>query len=308
MRRSLLPLALILLLSAPALLPAEVHADEPTGKAPAAAPAKKPAPAALPRALIKTSLGDILVELWPQAAPQTVRVFLGLAEGKGTFTDVRTKKQVTITKPFYDGLTFHRVIPGFMLQGGCPRANGSGDAGFKYADEINAVKLGLDKLKVITGNQPHPWLNIGSQQQFNRNIVAPVVRSMGITTQADFQKRLPEINAKISSMSLMQFYELTGYRYSKTLASVKPTRGTLALANAGPNTNGSQFFINVGDPVYLTGKHTVFGRVIKGMDIVDKIANVKTTGKPKPVPPGVRPPPAFKPLVPVKILSIRAVK
>lgn len=102
-------------------------------------------------------------------------------------------------------------------------------------------------------------------------------------------------------MTLKQFYEITGYKYDPKLPSVKPTRGTLALANGGPNTNGSQFFVNVGNPVYLTGKHTVFGRVAKGMDVVDKIAAVKTTGPRHPTSPD-------KPLEPVVIVSIRELK
>ncbi|MDJ0521880.1 MAG: peptidylprolyl isomerase [Planctomycetota bacterium] len=293
MRRILLPLVLLALATAPAL-----RAEAKGAEAPKKGPAKA---AAAPRALIKTSMGDIEVELWPDAAPKTVEVFLGLAEGKGTFTDVRNPKQkVTLTKPFYDGLTFHRVIQGFMLQGGCPRANGSGDAGFKFADEMNAVGLGLDKLKIVNNNQPHPWLNVRSQQDLNQRIIAPIVRSMGITSAEQFRARQAEINKKIFSMTLKEFYEVLGFRYSTKLRSRKPTRGTLALANAGPNTNGSQFFINVGDPVYLTGKHTVFGRVVKGMDVVDKIAGVKTTGQ--------RGKPPFKPLEPVTIISIRAVK
>ncbi len=299
MRRLVLPVALILLTSTAAVL-----ADEGTGGKSAASKkgAGEAGAAALPRALIKTSMGDIEVELLARAAPKTVALFLGLAEGKGTFTDARNpKKQVTITKPFYDGLTFHRVVPGFMLQGGCPKANGQGDAGFAHADEMNATALGLDKLKVVSNGRTHPWLGIGSQQDFNQRIVTPVARALGIRSQEEFAKRVGELQRKVDSLSLKDYYEILGFRYSTTLPSVKPTRGTLALANTGrPNTNGSQFFINVGDPAWLTGKHTVFGRVTKGMDVVDKIAAVKTTG-----PKGK---PANKPLEPVKILSIRALK
>lgn len=295
MRRISLFVTLILLLSTAAVL-----ADDGKGaKAPAAAEKGAKAKAQpLPRALIKTSMGDIEVELFADAAPKTVAVFLGLAEGKGTFTDaLDPKKKVTLTKPFYDGLSFHRVIKGFMLQGGCPHANGSGDAGFKVADEMNAVALGLDKLKVINGGRTHPWMGIKSQQDFNARVLGPVIRSLGITSQEQFAKRQAEVQKKVEGLTLKTYYEMLGFRYSKTLKSVKPTRGTLALANTGrPNTNGSQFFINVGDPLYLTGKHTVFGRVTKGMDIVDKIAAVKVA------------PRSNKPLEPVKILSIRAVK
>ena len=96
-------------------------------------------------------------------------------------------------------------------------------------------------------------------------------------------------------MTLKECYENQGYRYSTTLKSRPPTRGVLAMANSGPNTNGSQFFINLVDTPWLTGKHTVFGKVIKGMDVVDEIGGVEV---------GER----AKPLKDVKILSIRLSK
>ena len=97
--------------------------------------------------------GEIHVELWPEAAPKTVANFLSLAEGTKEFKDPKTGEMVK--RPFYDGLSFHRVIKDFMIQGGCPLGNGMGSPGYQFEDEINAVGLGLDKLKALTGGQPH---------------------------------------------------------------------------------------------------------------------------------------------------------
>lgn len=137
-------------------------------------------------ATITTSSGDIVVELWPQRAPQTVGNFAGLARAG-----------------FYDNTIFHRVIPNFMIQGGCPQGTGRGGPGYVFADEIN------DK---------------------------PLVR------------------------------------------------GVLAMANAGPGTNGSQFFIVTADAApWLDGKHTGFGEVTAGMDVVDAIEGTPTAAGDRPV-------------------------
>jgi len=128
-------------------------------------------------ATIHTSMGAIEIELFAEDAPKTVDNFTKLA-GEG----------------FYDGLVFHRVIPDFMIQGGCPRGDGTGDAGYKFEDEINDHAI---------------------------------------------------------------------------------VRGTLAMANAGPNTNGSQFFIVTAQATpWLDGKHTAFGQVTSGQDVVDAISGV----------------------------------
>ena len=128
-------------------------------------------------ATITTSMGAIELELFDDDAPKTVENFTKLA-GEG----------------FYDGLVFHRVIPDFMIQGGCPRGDGTGDAGYKFEDEINDHAI---------------------------------------------------------------------------------VRGTLAMANAGPNTNGSQFFIVTAPATpWLDGKHTAFGQVTSGQDVVDAISEV----------------------------------
>jgi len=244
-----------------------------------------------PLCVIKTSQGDIRIELFAAETPETVKNFIDLAEGRKTFTDPDTRKKVK--KHFYDGLIFHRVIKDFMIQGGDPQGNGRGGPGYKFADEINAIDLGLDKMKALQPDgKVHPYLLVRSQQDFNRILVSPVARKMGITSQQQFQDRLAEIQQKVSELSVKDCYENMGYRYNETLKSHPPNRGVLAMANAGPNTNGSQFFINLIDASWLTGKHTVFGKVVKGMDVVDKIGAVPVDE-------------AKRPQTTVRILSIR---
>ena len=101
-----------------------------------------------PIVVMKTNHGDIEIEMLKDAAPKTVQNFIDLAEGT---KEVNGKK---IDKPFYDGLIFHRVIKDFMIQGGCPLGTGTGDAGYKFDDEISAKALGLDKEKAM-GLQGH---------------------------------------------------------------------------------------------------------------------------------------------------------
>jgi peptidyl-prolyl cis-trans isomerase A (cyclophilin A) len=153
-------------------------------------------------ALLNTSMGTIEVKLFPHHAPKTVENFVGLAEGTKEWTDPRTGK--TAATKLYDGTIFHRVISGFMLQGGDPLGKGTGGPGYRFGDEI------------------HP-----------------------------------------------------------ELAFTRPY--LLAMANAGPGTNGSQFFITVAPTTWLTGKHTIFGEVTKGQDVVDAIAEVPTGPQDRPV-------------------------
>lgn len=155
-------------------------------------------------ATFETNQGKFKIKLFNDKAPKTVENFVGLAKGSKEWTDPKTG--VKAKKPFYDGLTFHRVIPDFMIQGGCPLGTGTGDAGYKFADEIDP-----------------------------------------------------------------------------SLKHDKP--GMLSMANAGPNTNGSQFFVTVAATPWLDGKHAIFGEVIEGMDIVNKISLVKTGSGNKPAEP-----------------------
>jgi peptidyl-prolyl cis-trans isomerase A (cyclophilin A) len=152
-------------------------------------------------ATLRTNQGDIVLRLFPDHAPKTVRNFVELAEGSRDWTDPRTSSPST--DKLYDGTIFHRVIPGFMIQGGDPLGTGTGGPGYKFGDEF------------------HPDLT------FNRPYL-------------------------------------------------------LAMANAGPGTNGSQFFITTVPTPWLTGKHTIFGEVLEGSDIVDKISNVRTDSGDRP--------------------------
>jgi len=137
------------------------------------------------RAVLHTSEGDVVLELYPDDAPKTVENFTKLA-----------------SDGFYDGLLFHRVIPDFMIQGGCPEGTGRGGPGYSFEDEFNQHKV---------------------------------------------------------------------------------ERGALAMANAGPDTNGSQFFIVTAEATpWLDGKHTVFGKVTSGQDVVDRISTVDRDANDRP--------------------------
>jgi peptidyl-prolyl cis-trans isomerase A (cyclophilin A) len=148
-------------------------------------------------ATFHTSHGDIVVKLFTNHAPKTVRNFVELAEGKREWIDPETGEKTN--RRFYDGLTFHRVISGFMIQGGCPLGTGTGGPGYRFEDEV------------------HPELRFDRPYLF-------------------------------------------------------------AMANAGPNTNGSQFFITVGPQPHLNMKHTIFGEVADaaGQKVVDAISQVPT--------------------------------
>jgi len=139
-----------------------------------------------PTVTFRTTLGDVRIELFRDRAPKTVENFITLTK-----------------KGFYTGLTFHRVIPGFMIQGGCPTGDGTGGPGYNIKDEFE-----------------------------------PTLRHDG--------------------------------------------PGILSMANAGPNTGGSQFFITLAATKWLDGKHAVFGRVRGGMDVVEKIAAVPRDGSDRP--------------------------
>ncbi len=150
---------------------------------------------------IKTSKGDIIVRLEQEKTPVTVANFVSLAEGTNTFVSEEYKD-----KKYYDGLTFHRVMKDFMIQGGDPLGQGTGNPGYKFMDEFN------DSL-------------------------------------------------------------------------VHNKKGILSMANSGPTTNGSQFFITHKETPWLNNKHTVFGEVVEGLDVVDSIANVPVGAGNKPIEP-----------------------
>jgi peptidyl-prolyl cis-trans isomerase A (cyclophilin A) len=144
-------------------------------------------------AVFETTLGKIVIRLLEKEAPKTVANFVGLAEGTKEFHDAKSGQKVK--RPFYDGLVFHRVIPNFMIQGGCPLGTGTGDPGYKFGDEFHS-----------------------------------------------------------------------------SLRHDKP--GKLSMANSGPGTNGSQFFLTVAATPWLDNHHSIFGEVVEGQDVADKISKV----------------------------------
>jgi peptidyl-prolyl cis-trans isomerase A (cyclophilin A) len=150
----------------------------------------------------QTSEGAFTVKLFEDEAPITVANFAGLAEGSKEWRD--PVKNTPMTRPFYDGLIFHRVIDGFVIQGGCPMGNGMGGPGYKFGDEF------------------HP-----------------------------------------------------SRRHTKA--------GVLSMANAGPGTNGSQFFITLGPTPHLDDRHSVFGEVISGMEVISRIGKMPTGRGDRPV-------------------------
>lgn len=199
-------------------------------------------------ATIKTNKGDIVVDLYEKAAPKTVNNFVYLSK-----------------EDFYDGLLIHRVSKGFVIQGGDPKGDGTGGPGYKFEDEINPKSLGLDKILVK-----------------NATFLSGLYNPYDTSTSGYAPNSLREH----ADDTLEYFYkDAIGYDYKYDIASYKFAPGVIAMANSGPNTNGSQFFITVSnsDTSSLNGRHTVFGRVTSGMDVVDEISNVLVDDKEKPV-------------------------
>lgn len=231
-----------------------------------------------PIAIMETNHGDMVIELYAHAAPKTVDNFIGLASGEKEFTDLQNQK---VKRPYFDGLIFHRIIPDFMLQGGDIRGDGTGGPGYKFADEINAKALGLDKIKVSDSPQARREAEMAAQRA--------VIKKLKIQSQEQFMEKQAQANRMLASelpkylkMNLEEVYTLAGVQYTAGLASEKNDKGTLSMANAGPNTNGSQFFVNLVDNHFLNGKHTVFGKVLAGFAVAEKISKVERDNRDKP--------------------------
>ncbi|MCB1192172.1 MAG: peptidylprolyl isomerase [Leptospiraceae bacterium] len=218
-------------------------------------------------AVIETNVGDLVLQLFYEEAPNTVQNFIDLAQGQKE-VEIEGKK---VKKRFYDGLTFHRVVPNFMVQTGCPKGDGTGGPGYNIEDEINAIALGLDKIKM----KDAPY--------YNRYLQQAVVIGMGLKTQAEVNERKEEVENNLKAateLSVLEILYRNGYRYNEVLNSKKAVKGSLAMANKGiPNTNGSQFFINQVDTPHLNGLHTVFGHLVSKFSVLEQIVlagNFKT--------------------------------
>ena len=109
-----------------------------------------------------------------------------------------------------------------------------------------------------------------------------VLKKLGIKSEEDLKAKQAEADKLLKEITLEQIYETQGYVYDDKLPAVKPLKGVIAMANSGPNTNSSQFFLNLVDTPWLTGKHTVFGKVVKGMDVLEAIGNLKVDGNGRP--------------------------
>jgi peptidyl-prolyl cis-trans isomerase A (cyclophilin A) len=228
-------------------------------------------------AIIKTTMGDMYIELYWDAAPQTCSNFVQLAE-----------------KGFYDNIIFHRVIPDFMIQTGDPLGNGTGGPGYQFPDEINANALGL--ADIHTRDAAYYGREI--QQAWNRLTTAKGVRSEEEANQR--KDEMQKIWDGLLNMTVKELLQTIGYVYTADLESRPIVRSTLAMANAGPDTNGSQFFINVSDNTYLNGKHTVFGAVTRGMEVADAISKAPANPADHRFP--------NKPLTDIRILGIELIK
>jgi peptidyl-prolyl cis-trans isomerase A (cyclophilin A) len=219
-----------------------------------------------------TSQGEIFIELFARETPNNVANFTALAEGKIEIIDEST--DTTFKPRYYDGMRFHRVIPGFVIQSGSPSYSPLGGPEELLQDEINADFLGLDEALVLNPDGSfHEILSINEKIDFDSAILRPLYVEMNIETQADLVARQYEVLDRLGAMTLKEVYENLGYRYINDMPSHRVSRGTIALANSGPDQNGPEFFINLIDADYLTGKHTVIGQVVEGMDIADRIGN-----------------------------------
>ncbi len=219
---------------------------------------------------VNTSKGAIFIELLPQEAPNNVANFIALAEGEVEILDTNTE---TVFQPHYfDGMRFHRVVPGFLIQAGSPLHNLLGAPQQILTDEINAEALGLaNQIALHADGSFNILLNIGNKLDFQNEILKPLYNEMNIKTESELRDRQYEVLEKLNGLSVKEVYEYQGFHYTTNHPTRAISRGTVALANQGPNTNGSEFFISLNDAPWLTGRNTVIGRVIEGMETVDAI-------------------------------------
>jgi len=262
-RRSRLTLG-ILLNTCLCLLPYAVQADINSARAAMESQGN-------PLVVINTAQGDIYVELYQQEAPRNVVNFLALVNGDLEITDPVNGQ--AFSPQYYDGMRFHRVIPGLLIQTGSPRHSVFGDPQQTLADEINARSLGLDRMPLVLDDGSfNPVLPVSNRAELEEVVLVPLYRRMNLESNNDIVAREHDISDRLQSLTVMQVYENLGYRYTEQFPTRPIGPGTVALANTGPNTNGAEFFINVSnDSLWLNGRYTVIGHVVEGMNVVDQI-------------------------------------
>ena len=221
---------------------------------------------------ISTSKGEMYLELYPLEAPNNVENFIALAEGEKEFTNLKTGEP--IQSRYYNGMRFHRVVPGFIIQAGSPAINPLGLQVSLLNDEINANALGLDQIPALNPDGSFAdVLNIESKPDFHEEILTPLYSQRNITDVEAALSRQYQVLETLQELSVKSVYENQGYRYDDSLESRPIERGTVALANSGPDSNGSEFFISLTAAEWLWGKYTVIGKVVEGQEVMDSIGN-----------------------------------
>ena len=221
---------------------------------------------------ISTSKGEMYLELYPLEAPNNVENFIALAEGEKEFTNLKTGEP--IQSRYYNGMRFHRVVPGFIIQAGSPAINPLGLQVSLLNDEINANALGLDQIPALNPDGSFAdVLNIESKPDFHEEILTPLYSQRNITDVEAALSRQYQALETLQELSVKSVYENQGYRYDDSLESRPIERGTVALANSGPDSNGSEFFISLTAAEWLWGKYTVIGKVVEGQEVMDSIGN-----------------------------------
>jgi cyclophilin family peptidyl-prolyl cis-trans isomerase len=221
---------------------------------------------------LDTARGDIFVELLPDEAPNNVRRILGLVRGELEIED--PVNGFSFQPRYYDGMRFHRVIPGFVIQTGAAVNHPLGDPGEPLADEINADSLGLDQQPVMHEDGSfNDLLGVANRQVFEEQVLAPLYADLAITSPQVLENRQYQVLDRLQSLTVKALYQLQGYRYQNSYQTRPIQRGIVALANRGPNSNSGEFFIALDDEPTLTGKYTVIGQVVEGMAVADAIGN-----------------------------------
>ena len=230
-----------------------------------------------PLVLVTTGAGNIYLEMLPAEAPANVQNFLDLAAGEVEIVDRQSGR--SFTPRYYDGMTFHRAVPGLLIQAGSPAENVFGNPPETLIDEINANSLGLDRMPaVLPDGSFNPILQIGDREDLEELVLIPLYRAMGIGSAEEINRRQFEIDQQLRELTVKQVYQNFGYRYTERFQTRPIGRGTVALANSGPNTNGPEFFIALSPAEWLNGRYTVIARVVEGMDVVERISQRTTTG------------------------------